>query len=79
MYEFKTNGVCCKLITFDITDGKLRNVAFKGGCNGNLKAVGALVEGMDAAEAAKRLRGICCENRGTSCGDQLARAVEAHL
>jgi uncharacterized protein (TIGR03905 family) len=79
MYEFKTKGTCCKLITFDIVDGKLRNVGFKGGCNGNLKAIGALVEGMDASEAVKRLKGVCCEDRGTSCGDQLAQAVEGHL
>ena len=78
MYEYKTNGTCSKKIRFDIEDGKLHSVNFEGGCNGNLKAVGALVEGMEAAEAVKRLKGLCCENRGTSCADQLARAIEQY-
>jgi len=79
MYEYKTNGTCSSKIRFDIEDGRLRSVNFENGCNGNLKAIGALVEGMDAAEAVKKLKGICCEKRGTSCADQLARAVEKYL
>jgi len=79
MYEYKTNGTCSTKINFDIEDGKLHSVNFENGCNGNLKAIGALVEGMDAAQAVKKLKGICCEKRGTSCADQLARALEKHL
>jgi len=79
MYEYKTNGTCSTKIHFDIEDGKIHSVNFENGCNGNLKAIGALVEGMDAAQAVKKLKGICCEKRGTSCADQLARALEKHL
>ena len=59
-----------------IEDGKLRNVQYIGGCNGNLKGIGALVEGMDVNEAIKRLEGIQCGPRSTSCPDQLARALK---
>ena len=76
MYEYKTSGTCSTKINCEIRDGKLHSVKFKDGCNGNLKALGALLEGMDASEAVKRLKGICCESRGTSCADQLARAIE---
>lgn len=65
-------------IDFDIEDGKLHNVRFIGGCNGNLKAVGKLVEGKEAAEVADILRGNICGVRGTSCADQLARAIDEH-
>jgi len=78
MYEYKTRGTCSKKINFSIENGKLSSVKFEGGCNGNLKAIGALVEGMDASEAVKRLKGICCEERGTSCADQLAKAIERY-
>jgi uncharacterized protein (TIGR03905 family) len=79
MYEYKTNGTCSTKICFDIEDGKLHSVNFENGCNGNLKAIGALVEGMDTPQAVKKLKGICCEKRGTSCADQLARAIEKYL
>jgi len=78
MYEYKTNGTCSTKINFEVRDGKLHSVKFEDGCDGNLKAIGALVEGMDASEAAKRLKGLQCENRGTSCADQLARAIEQY-
>jgi uncharacterized protein (TIGR03905 family) len=76
MYEFITNGTCSTRINFCIEDGKLHSVKFENGCDGNLKALGALVEGMDASEVVKRLKGIRCGDRGTSCADQLARAIE---
>ena len=79
MYEYETNGTCSTKINFDINDGKLRGVSFENGCNGNLKAIGALVEGMDAQEAVKKLKGIHCGNKETSCGDQLAKAIEQYL
>ena len=78
MYEYKTTGTCSKKINFDVTDGKLHSVSFEGGCNGNLKAISALVEGMEASQAVKILKGINCNNKGTSCGDQLARAIEQY-
>ena len=78
-YEYKTKGTCSQRIFFDIEDGKVKNVQFVGGCNGNLKGIAALVEGMDADEAIRRLEGIDCNGRGTSCPDQLANALESAL
>ena len=72
-------GVCSKLIDFDIVDGKLHNISFLGGCNGNLKAIGKLLEGADARWAINTLRGNTCGNKPTSCADQLAQAVEQAL
>ncbi|MDR0732113.1 MAG: TIGR03905 family TSCPD domain-containing protein [Treponema sp.] len=79
MYDFTTKGTCSTRIRFDIRDRKVCDVSFENGCNGNLKAVSALVEGMDGAELIKKLKGIQCKDRGTSCADQLARAVEGRL
>ncbi len=76
-YEYKTRGTCSRRITFELDDNKIHNVAFEGGCNGNLKGVSILVEGMDADEAIRRLRGITCGMKPTSCPDQLAQALEA--
>jgi len=79
MYNYEPNGVCSTSINFEIVDGKLRSVVFEDGCEGNLKAIGILLEGMDAKEAAKKLKGNLCEYRGTSCADQLAQAIEKYL
>ena len=79
MYEYITSGTCSKKIRFDIVEGKLRSVVFMGGCEGNSKAIAALVEGMDAAQTAKKLKGIVCGNRKTSCADQFAKAIEKYL
>ena len=76
---YKTKGVCSQMINFDIVDGKLANVSFVGGCNGNLQGISALVEGMDAKEAVTRLEGIKCGFKKTSCPDQIAQAVKAAL
>jgi uncharacterized protein (TIGR03905 family) len=75
-YEYKTKGTCARAILFDIEEGKLRNVQYIGGCNGNLKGIGALVEGMDVQEAISRLEGIKCGMKNTSCPDQLAQALK---
>ena len=79
MYEYKTSGTCSSKIHFDIKDGKVKYVSFENGCNGNLKALGILSEGMDAEELVKKLKGLQCAKRGTSCADQLATAVEKQL
>lgn len=71
--------MCARQIHFSLENGKLHNVRFNGGCNGNLKAIGKLVEGQDAQEIVRLLRGNDCGGRGTSCADQLAQAVEAAL
>ena len=79
-HTYTTMGVCSRQITFEIDDkGKLHNVSFLGGCNGNLKAIGRLVEGKDAKEIACVLKGNQCGPRPTSCADQLARAIEEVL
>ena len=75
-YEYKTKGTCSQRIFFDIEDGKVKNVQFVGGCNGNLKGIAALVEGMDAEEVIIRVEGIRCGMKGTSCPDQLAKALK---
>ena len=78
-YTYYPQGVCSKQIDFEIKDGKLHNVRFVGGCNGNLKAIGRLVEGADAAQIESLLRGNDCGGRGTSCADQLSKAISEAL
>jgi uncharacterized protein (TIGR03905 family) len=65
------------MITFDLEDNKVKNVQFYGGCNGNLKGIAALVEGMDADEIIARVEGVKCGMKKTSCPDQLAQALIA--
>ena len=77
MYQYKTKGTCSQMISFDLEDNKVRNVRFVGGCNGNLKGIASLVEGMDADEAISRIEGITCGMKKTSCPDQLAQALKA--
>ena len=74
-YKYKTNGVCCMEIKFDINGDKISNVSFLGGCNGNLKAISKLVDGMSVCEIESKLKGNQCGRRPTSCADQLAIAV----
>ena len=77
--KYATSGVCSKEIEFEVVDGKLHNVHYLGGCNGNLQGVGALIEGMEIHEAITRLKGIKCGMKNTSCPDQLATALEKYL
>ena len=72
---YRPVGVCSQKIEFDLDDGRVRNVVYTGGCNGNLKAIAALVEGQDAKHVEQLLSGIKCGFKQTSCGDQLARAI----
>ena len=76
-YEYKTQGTCSQRIFFDIEDGKVKNVQYVGGCNGNLKGIASLVEGMDVDEVIARLEGTTCGMKATSCPDQLAKALKA--
>ena len=79
-FTYKPQGVCSRMITFDIDDdGYIRNISFMGGSNGNTQGLSKLAEGMKAEEVVKRLSGVCCGMRGTSCPDQLATAVQQAL
>ena len=78
-HTFKTSGVCSSKIDFDLVDGKIHNVVFTGGCNGNLKAISALVENMPADQVATLLNGNTCGYKNTSCADQFSRAIKQAL
>lgn len=74
-YEYKTKGTCSSRITFDIEGNVVKNVKFTGGCNGNLKGIASIVDGMTVEDIEKKLSGITCGFKSTSCPDQLAKAV----
>ena len=74
-YDYMTQNTCSQVISLDLDGDVVHNVSFFGGCDGNLKAIPILVEGMTVDEIEKKLSGVQCGRRGTSCGDQLARAV----
>lgn len=77
---YKTKGTCSQAIEFEIDENKvLHNVKFIGGCSGNTQGIAKLVEGMDTDEVIRRLEGINCSGRGTSCPDQLSLALKAAL
>lgn len=75
-YCYRTQGTCSREIYFSIENGVISNIKFVGGCDGNLKAISKLCEGMDAKRVAELLRGNTCGFKTTSCGDQLAIAIE---
>jgi len=74
-YTYRTSGTCSVQINFDINDDVITNVSFLGGCNGNLKAISKLVDGMTVGQIEEKLLGNTCGMRPTSCADQLAKAV----
>lgn len=79
-YTFQPRGVCSREMQVDLDDqGVIQALRVTGGCHGNLQGIAALVKGMPAQEAIRRLRDIDCGGRGTSCPDQLARGLEAAL
>ena len=78
-YEYETKGTCSRTIFSDVENGILHNVQFVGGCNGNLKGIGALVEGMKVEDVIDRVEGIRCGMKSTSCPDQLAKALKETL
>lgn len=79
LITYKTRGVCSKEIYISIQDGVVSKVRFKSGCDGNLQAIGKLVEGMKAADVIEKLKGINCDGKGTSCPDQLSKALQEYL
>lgn len=74
-YEYKPQGVCSQKMTFELDGDIVKSVKVLGGCNGNLKGICVLVEGMKASDVIDKLSGIHCGFKGTSCPDQLARAI----
>ncbi len=78
-YNYRTKGVCSSMISFDINDGIVSNIRFMGGCNGNLKGISSLAEGMKAEDIIKKIKGTKCGFKNTSCPDQFASALEAAL
>lgn len=75
-YTYRTKGTCSQLITFDMENGKISNIEFLGGCNGNLQGIAKLADGKDAKELIHTLEGIKCGFKPTSCPDQLAKAIK---
>lgn len=78
-FSYKTKGVCSRSILIDVEDNIVKKVQFEGGCNGNTKGISALVEGMPVDEVIKRLEGIKCGFKGTSCPAQLAEALKENM
>lgn len=75
--SYVTSGTCSKLIDLEVDDdNKISNISFLGGCNGNLQGICSLVKGMDINEVEKKLKGIRCGSKSTSCPDQLSKAIE---
>ncbi len=74
-HTFKTSGTCSQFITFELDGDKVKNITFLGGCNGNLKAISKLCDGLSVDYIEGKLRGNTCGPRPTSCADQLAIAV----
>lgn len=79
MEKYKTSGVCCSEIQFEVENNKITEVQFINGCPGNTHGIAALIKGMSVEEAIERLKGIDCRGKGTSCPDQLAQALETYL
>ena len=78
-YDFSPKGVCARRLEFELDGDIVKNVRFMGGCNGNLKGIGALVEGMKPEDVIERLEGTTCGFKSTSCPDQLAQALKQYL
>lgn len=76
MNNFDTQGVCAKNIQFEVENGIVKKVMFNGGCNGNLKGIASLVEGLKVEDVIQKLEGLTCGNKQTSCPDQLAKALK---
>ncbi len=75
-YEYTPRGVCSRKMIIEIDDGIVTDIQIMGGCNGNLQGISSLVKGMPVDEVIKRLEGITCGFKGTSCPDQLAQALK---
>ncbi len=78
MFIYKTQGVCSTEIHLEIENDTIKSVEFIRGCQGNLMGISALVSGMNIDDAINKLKGIDCRNKGTSCPDQLSKALEEY-
>ena len=78
-YTYTPHGVCSRQIELEVEDGVVKNLKVIGGCNGNLQGISRLAEGMKVEDVIKRLKGIDCAGKGTSCPDQIAKALEEIL
>ena len=78
-FTYRPKGVCSQLMEIEIEDGKLQSLNVIGGCDGNLKGISRLVAGMEVEEVIRRLEGVRCGRKSTSCPDQLAQALKASL
>ncbi len=78
-FTYHTKGICSRAIEIEVEDGVILRVQYIGGCHGNTQGVAALIRGMRVEDAIERLSGIDCRGRGTSCPDQLARALREYL
>lgn len=78
-FDYLTENTCSKIISFDLDGDVVRNISFMGGCDGNLKTIPLLLDGWSVDQIENKLSGIQCGRRGTSCSDQLAKAVRAGL
>lgn len=76
-YQYKTQGTCSRLIDIEIEDGVIKNICLTGGCHGNLQGISKLVAGLKPEDVISRLDGVMCGSKGTSCPDQLSKALKA--
>ena len=76
---YRPRGVCSRLMEIEVEDGKIASVSVTGGCDGNLKGIAKLIEGMEVEEVIRRLEGVRCGRKATSCPDQLAKALRLSL
>lgn len=76
-YEYKTQGTCSRAISFDIDGNVVSNIQFLAGCHGNLKAIAKILDGWTVEEIEAKCKGNTCQDKSTSCADQLARAVRS--
>ena len=75
--QYKPKGTCCGLVQIELLENKIQNIEFYGGCDGNLQGISNLVKGMKVEDVIERLKGIDCGGKGTSCPDQLSKALQA--
>ena len=78
-YRFYPTGVCSREMIFDIEDGIVKDLKVVGGCNGNLKGISGLIRGMKLEDIISKLEGIDCNGRGTSCPDQISKALKEYM